>query len=209
MLDILIPCEADQTEAAIATLKSFVTDTDVGVRLCVLMHGSARLHFKDLDHFLLSREVTDENERSKSFEFMVGHESKNMRRPVIYDRLAGMIKNKLAALTTPGIVLNDPKWFGKMQQTFLKDPRNMACFALPFTNVSLPPLRCLPNQPVHGDIILGMQDFRTILSSINNTLEEDLRRNVRALGGNRWSTTAVRYIDACPERSEPQANLFE
>ncbi len=118
-IDILIAVEPEQIRSAVITLKSVVLDCDVDCRLAVLMHGGTRKDFSDLDEFLAPSEVI-ENEIAKEFEWSVSHERSLLSLHAKLEGVGQMKINNLAVLVEPGLAVNDPKWFGKMQQTFLK-----------------------------------------------------------------------------------------
>ena len=217
-IDILIAVDPQEVRSAILTLESVVLDCDIDCRLAVLMHGGPRKDFAELDELLSTNEMVElddkgeEVKRIKSFTWTVAHE----RRPLNFNtklaKVGKLKKNALAALVFAGFEMNDPKWFGKVQQTFLKDPRNMVTVVLPFVNGSLHPNRLPHNVDATGRMILGGLDFADILTFCvggQENLSLDFRKGVRRLGGNRWSIESVRYeFMACPESLEPKAIPF-
>lgn len=212
-IDILIAVKPQEVREAIMTLTSVVLDCDVECRLAVLMHGGTRLDFEELDAHLGPAEFWDERDRKKDFFFAVEHEQKSLPPNRMLTQLGQMKMNKMAALVWPGFAMNDEKWFGKVQQTFIKDPRNMLTIVRPFVNSSMHPSRLLPQTEVSGHMIMGGLDFPVILASCINgqaNFDRDLRTITKKLGGNRWLIESVRHTFVeCLDLSEPKANAFE
>jgi hypothetical protein len=214
-IDILIEVQPHEVRSSIQTLMNLVLNTDVGCRLVVFMHGAARKTFAELDEFLVQGAVTDMNNVEYPFSWTVAHDQRNLSFNAAHWRLAPLKKNSLAALVAPGTVVSDEKWFGKVQQTFLKDPRNMLTFVLPFTNSSLPPNKAFSTFEVEAPLIMGGIDFPTILESCvggEANFAKDLQAATKRLGGNRWLINSVRHVTLpCqePEKSEPETTLFE
>ncbi len=212
-IDILIAVKPQEVREAISTLTSVVLDCDVECRLAVLMHGGTRKNFEELDAHLAPAECWDENDRKKDFFFEIEHERKTLSPNRLLTQLGEMKRNKLAALVWPGLAMNDPKWFGKVQQTFIKDPRNMLTMVRPFVNSSMHPMR-LPSQiESDGHMIMGGLDFPVILASCINgqaNFGRDLAMITKKLGGNRWLIESVRHLFIeCLDQSESKANVFE
>jgi len=211
-IDILIAVQPEQIRSAVITLKSVVLDCDVDCRLAVFMHGGTRKDFSDLDEFLAPSEVVD-GELGKEFEWSVAHERSLLSLHTKLEGVGQMKINNLAVLVEPGLAVNDPKWFGKMQQTFLKDPRNMLTIVLPFQNSTLHPNRALPDLQAKGPMIMGGVDFAAILGlCLSGDVSRDFRYVTKGLGGNRWTIESVRHLFIpCleSEKSELGATLFE
>lgn len=212
-IDILIGVKPQEVREAILTLTSVVLDCDVECRLGVLMHGGTRMDFRELDEHLGPSEFRDEDDRKKVFFFTVVHGRKTLSPNRILTLLGELKMNKMAALVWPGFAMNDEKWFGKVQQTFIKDPRNMLTIVRPFVNSSMHPFR-LPHQiDLSGDMIMGGLDFPVILASCINgkaNFGRDLQVITKKLGGNRWMLESVRHTFVeCLDLLEPKANVFE
>lgn len=223
-IDILIGVGPDDSRSAILTLESLVLDCDVRCRLVVLMHGATRQNFVELDGFLASREAveiesTEEGERvvrAETFDYSVIHAPQKLSFTGAINHLAPKMVNKLAVLVEPGLIMEDPKWFGKMQRPFTFDPHTMLVFAIPLTNTSIPPAKPLPRVAIRGPLIMGGMDFPEILAACvggDEGFAEDLRKITKKRGGTRWIVNSIRYElmeDECPEQSEePQTAPFE
>lgn len=219
-IDVLIVSTPQQARASVLTLGSVVLDCDVDCTVSVLMHGGTRADFADLDEFLATMEVFNGNPDKpikKQFRWRARHEKKAMSFGKGLELVSEMMTKPLAVLVQPGLIVNDPKWFGKMQQTFLKDPRNMITVADVFKNIHLPPRRMTNSAQIKSPLIMGGVDLPKICQhclSGEENFARDLRFTTKQLGGNRWVLDSVRYTflhESCqePEPSDRQANLFE
>lgn len=198
-IDILIAVTPQEIAQAVSTLTSLIIDCDVPCRAAVLMHGGPRKDFAELDEFLAPSEVEEDRPKESvmhPFKWRVEHVQKKLPFNTRTARVGYMQTNKIAALVVPGFVTNDPKWFGKVQQTFIKDPRNMLSIVLPFINATLHPNRALPTDEFDGQMIIGGIDLQAILAgclSGPGRFARDLRSMTKKLGGNRWLLESIRY----------------
>lgn len=213
-LDLLIAVTPQETRAAVLTLGSLIEDGDLPCRAVVLMHAGPRANFVDLDDFLSTSEVIDSENTVKPFEWMIAHSQSALTFSESVQKLGSMKMNSHAVLVKPGLTVEDKKWFGKIQQTFIKDARNMLTVVLPFKNISLPPVRSLPQLQVKGPMIMGGPDLANIFESCTTeaNFARDLRFTSKALGGNRWTIESIRHVfNECQEqeKSDSAATLFE
>jgi len=110
--------------------------------------------------------------------------------------LVGAVRNEFVAIVPARIWVDDPKWFGKMQVVFTKDPH---CFLVagdvPNTiNATVPPFKLDHKTHPKSDF------FLTRKAALQNmgmfTGSENFSRQAHQLGGTRWVASGVRYRDA-------------
>jgi hypothetical protein len=208
-VDLLMAVAHDQVRDAILTLRGLILGCDVQCRVAVLMHGALRREFVELDEFLSSSEVLilgrdDRVKKRCEFVWRAKHEAQRQTFHSQMKALASMKSNKLAVVAWPSIVVDDPRWFGKMQRPFTLDPQTMVVIAHCFDNSNNPPAKPKPKYPFVGPLIMGSVDFPAILNgcvSGETDMGKDIRDVVRRLGGQRWILSSVRFsfLQVCPE----------
>jgi len=111
-------------------------------------------------------------------------------------------RNQWIAVVPPHVWINDPKWFGKMQVVFTKDPHCMMVAAdVPNTASStMPPIKLdHKTHPVSPFFLTSLNAVRNVLGG--GPLDEadywrEFSQRALALGGTRWVASSVRYGDA-------------
>lgn len=110
MLDVVMGCGSHELGHAIATLTSLEEKTDVPWRPIVCADGATRNDLGRIDSYLraIPNSVLLRNVGSC-------YGSETLRRALV------RATAKYVAVISPSVVVDDPRWFGKMQMPFEKD----------------------------------------------------------------------------------------
>lgn len=213
MLDILMPISVKDLPLAVSEIQnpdgivyagaipSLVRDTDVPFRIYAVVDGGTSEDVAVLRRYMptLQDWALDQNTA------VVG----------ISDTLSRMLiaaRNQFVAVVPPYIWVDDPKWFGKMQVVFTKDPHTMMVGAdVPNTISSTMPPQKLDHKthPVSPFFLSSLNAVRNALGADPLRGEDYWReysRRALELGGTRWVASGVRYGDV---HASEAARTFE
>lgn len=203
MLDILMPIPVKDLPLAVSefweddklfyegALPNIVRDVDVPCRVYVVVDGGTREDVALLQRYMptLADWTLDQNEGVFGI-------------PKTLTAMLSFARNQFVAVVPPSIWLDDPKWFGKMQVVFTKDPHCMMVAGdVPNTSSStMPPIKLdHKTHPVSPFFLTSLNAARNVLG-VSPLSEVDYWREYSqralALGGTRWVASSVRYGDA-------------
>ena len=123
--DAVMPVSPSNADAASFAISKLREHTDVPFRMIVVLDGGLRTDYRMLEVVLA------EGER-KSWTLL--HEEKRVGFTACVATGLQCTETKTALVTSSTIAVDDPRWFGKMQQIFHKDPRALVVAARPLTN---------------------------------------------------------------------------
>ena len=169
------------------TLRDIEEFTGVPFRLLVMVDGGMRDDFADLEAYL----------GGADYEWKIIHE----RQPIYYAKamveLLAVAKAKIIAVIPPNVALKDPKWFGKMQLVFLRDPRAAVVYANQVDPCSLPPQRIFQHEHP-GEPMLILQKYMLDVIDIQGDEVDagewsaQVSKQALAYGSTRWVAPGVR-----------------
>lgn len=203
MLDILMAIPVADLSLAVSefsnddkfwhegAIPSLVRDVDVPFRMSVVIDGGTREDAAVLQRYMptLDDWQLDQNNGVQGI-------------PKTLTAMLHFSRNPFIAVIPPHIWLRDPKWFGKMQVVFTKDPHTMMVAAdVPETvSATMPPQRLdHKTHPSSPFFLTNVNGARNVLGA-GPLQEEDYWREyslrARDIGGTRWVASSVRYGDA-------------
>ena len=131
MLDIVYVTPIENIGLVPFAIDELKRCTDVPFRVIAVIDGGTRADYADFESYLLGMEHTQ-----------IIHSPKRVYLNQCVLLGIGALQREFAALVTPETLIDDPKWFGKMQQVFLKDPHAFVCYGMPNTkDANAPPSR--------------------------------------------------------------------
>lgn len=237
MLDILIPVHLPNLSLVRTCVEAIDKRTPgVPYKLWIATDGVTKADFSEIDVFLNSRKVKLEPTHiGRLGAHQISHDPQPKRRdwevvdwPSIYFQsivvnMASRFRGDLLLILPPWIVMEDDRWFGKVQQPCIYDPHTMLV-AIPRADAprgTMAPGKFLRRQHpttesiltrriVVGDVIPRMKEVRTIREWV-----VEFSRVAESLGGSRWLASSVRYHEIehkewqQPERSETETERSE
>ena len=203
MLDILMPVSVKDLPLVVqeidnpdgmtyeGALPRLVADTDVPCRFCVVVDGGTREDVALLQRYMPT--LVDWNlEQNSGVEGI----------PSTLSAMLTSARNQFIVVVPPHIYLDDPKWFGKMQVVFTKDPHCMivgADVANTVDSNAHPVKLGYKIHPVSPMFLTTLNAVRNVLGA--GPLREgdywrEFSQRAHGLGGTRWVASGVRHRDA-------------
>lgn len=195
MLDVLMPVRSEEIGQALTVFEQgddevFVGSimrvgkhTDVPFRLLICIDGGTAADARTLRRFLpgVSHEwllLANEGVRGYSFTLR---------------ELCSRVRSEFVAVLPGNIWLDDPKWFGKMQVVFTKDPHcYMVAADVPQTvSASMPPQKLTHRDHPNSEFFLTRRAALLNVGEFDDA--EHFSRRSMQLGGSRWIASGVRY----------------
>lgn len=172
-------------------IPNVVRDVDVPFRIHVVVDGGTREDVALLQRYMptLGQWSLEQNEGVHGI-------------PRTLSAMLSFAQNPWIAVVPPSTWLDDPKWFGKMQVVFTKDPHCMMVAAdVPNTlSSTMPPVKLdHKTHPVSPFFLSTANAVRNVLGVSPLTEAEywrEFSQRALGLGGTRWVASAVRYGDA-------------
>lgn len=203
MLDILMPVAVEDLAHALTEIQELNKEgeevfrcvgaipqleemTDVPFRLVVCVDGGTREDVEPLQRYM----------PGASFEWALMQNTAVMGFAYTVGELAKTARNDWIAIVPAHIWVDDPKWFGKMQVVFTKDPHCFMCAAdVPNTlSATVPPFRLDHKRHSKSDFFLSRRAAMQNVGQFEGS--EDFSRQAHQLGGTRWVASGVRFRDA-------------
>ena len=202
MLDILVPISVGDLNNALTELElekdgisvteyhgaipSIETNSDVPIRLIVCVDGGTREDVELLQRYLPTCSCAwtlSQNMGVKGFAYTLSE-------------LARSARNEFVAIVPGNILVEDPKWFGKMQVVFTKDPHCfMVAADVPNTVMaSMAPFKLDHRRHPKSEFFLTRKAALQNVGSFEGV--ESFSRQALALGGTRWIAGGVRFRKA-------------
>ncbi len=203
MLDVLMPVKVEEIPLAITETERMASDgtietiylgavprlemfTDVPFRLIVCVDGGTHEDVALLRRYLPSATcewALMQNVGVQGFGFTMAELTKHLH-------------YEFVAIVPARIWIDDPKWFGKMQVVFTKDPHCfMVAADVPNTlSSTVPPIKLDHKRHPKSDFLLTRRAAMKNVGSFEGS--EDFSRQAHQLGGTRWVASGVRYEEA-------------
>lgn len=183
MLECLIPCPIENIHLVQPAIEALKRCTDVPFRPIVVIDGGTRSDYE--------REV-----EVGATKFI--HNPKRVYLNQCILQGIAELEEQFVALVPPETVIDDPKWFGKMQQVFLKDPHAFVCYGIPDTQAATAPPVRIPQAAKfdikHRFALLLTRELKLLGTSTGK--EEPVEFWVKSTfrrGGTVWCSPGVRY----------------
>ncbi len=187
MLDIIFPTPIENIELCSESLDRILQFTDVPFRVVAIVDGGTRSDLAPLEAYL----------NGVDYEWELLHNSKPEYLNSCLKSAAERTRHKLVALVAPEVLIDDGKWFGKMQQVFLKDPICGIVDTLPNTlSATVHPIRrSIHKGPEAGCRFAMMsQHFICKVPPIGKVDPVQMwAGSAMRGGGTAWLATGVRY----------------
>ena len=209
MLDVLMPVSVEDLPHALTEVAGLAKDgsptiqhvgaiphleevTDVPFRLVVCVDGGTREDVEPLQTYLPGAKC----------EWALMQNSGVMGFAYTVSELAKTCRNDWIAIVPAHIWVDDPKWFGKMQVVFTKDPHCFMCAAdVPNTlSSTVPPFRLDHKRHSKSNFFLSRRAAMQNVGQFESS--EDFSRQAHQLGGTRWVASGVRYRDAHAHKTD-------
>lgn len=187
MLDIIFPTPIENIDLCSESLDRIVRFTDVPFRLIAIVDGGTRSDLAPLEAHL----------KGCDFEWTLLHNKRHEYLNSCIRDASEQTRHKLVALIAPQVQIDDGKWFGKMQQVFLKDPICGIVDTIPNTlSSTAPPIRRQMHKgPEDGcRFVLLSQHFLCRVPPMGKADPVAMWANSAMRGGGTaWLSSGVRY----------------
>jgi hypothetical protein len=186
-IDILIPVPVANRDLAIEAIESVAGNTDIPSRYVVILDGGVRGDYAELEAFLAG--------------FGQPWKLLHNTQPVYLNQTLreGLEEctAKMTAIVAPQVRLTDPKWFGKAQMIFQRDPVVGIVDTSPNTSSStLHPVRRAHNNPASPGcgfaIVQTAFARKTPVYGLADPVHQ-WSRTVMSQGGSAWAAPGIRY----------------
>jgi hypothetical protein len=172
-------------------IPSLVRDVDVPFRMSVVIDGGTRDDAALLQRYMPTLEdwQLDQNDGVQGI-------------PKTLTAMLTFARNPFIVVVPPNIWVRDPKWFGKMQVVFTKDPHCMMVAAdVPETvSATMPPQRLdHKTHPSSPFFLTNNNGARNVLGAgplLEKAYWREYSLRARDIGGTRWVASSVRYGDS-------------
>ncbi len=173
----------DEYEGAIPSLAEL---TDVPARLVVCVDGGTSEDVELLRRYL----------PASSLEWVLMQNDGVLGYERTLAEMVKVCKNEFVAIVPASIWVDDPKWFGKMQVVFTKDPHcfMVAADAPNTVMASMPPFKLDHRQHPKSEFFLTRKAALQNVTQFSSC--EDFSRKAQQMGGTRWMAGGVRYCEA-------------
>lgn len=202
MLDVVMPIPLSNVALARDAIEAFAKNTDVPFKLFVMTDGGVPADFDDLISFLGGCE--------HPWQMLHNNPAVGLNQSI----REGLehCREKITAIIGPEVRLMDPKWFGKVQQIFHREPITGLVDTAPNTaSATLYPVKRAQNRhPLPGCRFMVVQTAfaKKTLPFGDVDPANFWSRMLHTQGGAVWHAGGVRYIEVAHEEHELQVRAL-
>ena len=196
MLSIVIPVKYNRLKilltddwlmaVPVGTLPALLNHTDIDSEVILSVMGGIEEDFEEIKQYL----------ESKPGDWMILHEREDLTEFTAIKNGVDAARRRYVAIMWPDVIVQDSRWFGKMQAVFLKAP-HPGLVAIPgecMGRGSMPPTRLARpyDHPVAG-LILTTKASLSINEPSSAPWEKEFSQRCARNGSSRWVHNGVLF----------------